>query len=116
MSENPFDWMAPDGDTDHCTSHVLLYHGFDLAAAGVWQHEFASCLLCEGSPPPDDPALILTDEVLHWGRRIHFVACGVCGTRGPWAERESDALLLWNAAHQRHIKDHAARAAGRTET
>ncbi len=116
MSEDPFDWlMGPDGDFDPCTSHVLLYQGYDLAAAGIWEREIAPCLLCAGPPATDDPALCVTDEVLHWGRRIHFVCCGDCGTRGPWADRESEALQQWNVAHQRHIKDHAARAAERTE-
>jgi hypothetical protein len=39
---------------------------------------------------------------LHWGRLIHLVCCGNCGTRGPWADSESQALALWNKAHKRH--------------
>lgn len=92
----------PFGDLgDVHTSHVLLYHGCDLAAAGIWVHEIAPCLLCAPLPDGRDPALILTDETLHWGRLIHYVCCGNCGTRGPWANSESQALALWNAAHQR---------------
>lgn len=93
----------PFGDLgDEYSNHVLLYYGCDLAAAGIWEHDIAPCLLCAPLPPDRDPAVILTDETLHWGRHIHFVCCGNCGTRGPWADSESQALALWNAAHERH--------------
>jgi hypothetical protein len=93
----------PFGDLgDEYSNHVLLYYGCDLAAAGIWEHDIAPCLLCAPLPPDRDPAVILTDETLHWGRHIHFVCCGNCGTRGPWADSESQALALWNAAHKRH--------------
>lgn len=93
----------PFGDLgDEYSNHVLLYYGCDLAAAGIWEHDIAPCLLCAPLPPDRDPAVSLTDETLHWGRHIHFVCCGNCGTRGPWADSESQALALWNAAHERH--------------
>lgn len=94
------DWMEEDPNEDRCTSHVLLYHGFDLSAASIWEHDIAPCLLCAPLPPEREPVLALTDEVLHWRRRIHFVCCGNCGTRGPWADSESSALAQWNSAHQ----------------
>jgi hypothetical protein len=100
--DDSLDWLDLDPDEDRMYSHVFLYRGYDLTAAGIWQPEIAPCLLCAPLPPSSDPALILTDETLHWGRLIHFVCCGNCGTRGPWAARESDALALWNAAHARH--------------
>lgn len=96
------DWdamWADDPDEDQCTSHVLLYHGYDLSAASIWQHDIAPCLLCAPLPAGREPVLCLTEETLHWGRLIHFVCCGNCGTRGPWADKESQALALWNAAH-----------------
>lgn len=93
-----FDDIFGEGPSADCYSHVLRYYGFDLAAGGVWVHDFAACPFCFPLPPSEEPALILTDEVLHWGRRIHFVCCGNCGTRGPWANTESSALALWNAA------------------
>lgn len=93
----------PFGDLgDEYSNHVLLYYGADLSAAGIWEHDISPCLLCAPLPPNRDPAVILTDETLHWGRHIHFVCCGNCGTRGPWADSESQALALWNAAHERH--------------
>ena len=96
------EWWEEDPNEDKCYGHVLLYRGFDLSAAGIWEHAIAPCLLCAPLPADRDPALILTDETLHWGRLIHVVACGNCGTRGPWANSESQALALWNAAHERH--------------
>lgn len=97
------DWLDDlEPGHDPCYSHVFLYRGYDLAAAGIWEHDIAPCLLCAPPPPDRDPAVILTDETLHWGRLIHFVCCGNCGTRGPWADSESQALALWNAAHKRH--------------
>jgi len=99
------DWADDDpfGDMGcEYSNHVLLYYGCDLAAAGIWEHDIAPCLLCAPLPPDRDPAVILTDETLHWGRHIHFVCCGNCGTRGPWADSESQALALWNEAHKRH--------------
>ena len=98
-------WFEDDpfGDMgDEYSSHVLLYYGCDLAAAGIWEHDIAPCLLCAPLPPDREPVVILTDETLHWGRHIHFVCCGNCGTRGPWADTESQALALWNGAHERH--------------
>ena len=88
---------------------MFLYRGYDLSAAGIWEHEIAPCLLCAPLPPDRDPAVILTDETLHWGRLIHFVCCGNCGTRGPWADSESQALALWNEAHKRHNADLSGR-------
>lgn len=97
------DWLEDfETDLDLHNNHVLLYRGYDLTAAGQWQYDIAPCLLCPRPPAEDDdPALILTDETLHWGRLIHLVCCGTCGTRGPWASSESQALALWNAAHER---------------
>ena len=97
------DWLDDlEPGHDPCYSHVFLYHGYDLSAAGIWEHDISPCLLCAPLPPGRDPAVILTDEKLHWGRLIHFVCCGNCGTRGPWADSESQALALWNEAHKRH--------------
>lgn len=99
--DDDLDWLGEDHDW--FDSHVLRYYGCDLAAAGIWAHDIAPCLLCCPLSPRRDPAaLCLTDEVLDWGRRIHFVACGNCGTRGPWADTESQALAQWNAAYTRH--------------
>lgn len=95
------EWWEEDPNEDKCYGHVLLYRGFDLSAAGIWEHDIAPCLLCAPLAAGRDPALILTDETLHWGRLIHVVACGNCGTRGPWGDSESQALALWNAAHER---------------
>lgn len=100
------DWTETDPDHDAMYSHVLLYRGFDLSAAGIWSHQIAPCLYCGNRLRPDEPALILTDEVPSWGRQVHFVCCGDCGTRGPWADSESRALRAWNEAA-------AAAAAGR---
>jgi len=87
---------------DQYYSHVFLYRGYDLTAAGIWEHEIAPCLMCAPLQDGQDPAVILTDETLHWGRLIHLVCCGNCGTRGPWADSQSHALALWNAAYERH--------------
>lgn len=92
------EWWEEDPHHDHHCSHVLLYRGFDLSAAGIWSHQIAPCLYCGNRRRPEEPALILTDEVLSWGRQVHFVCCGDCGTRGPWAGSESQALALWNRA------------------
>ncbi len=100
--DDSLDWLCDlVPGHDPCYSHVFLYRGFDLTAAGIWEHDIAPCLLCDPLPPDWEPALCLTDETLHWGRLIHFVHCGSCGTRGPWADSESQALALWNAAHMR---------------
>ncbi len=98
--EGDADWLDEAGDP--CSSHVLRFYGCDLAAAGIFAPDIAPCLLCGPLRPGLESALVLTDEVLDWGRRIHFVACGRCGTRGPWADTESQALAQWNAAHERH--------------
>jgi hypothetical protein len=96
------EWWETDPNQDRCYSHVLLFRGFDLSAAGIWEHDIAPCLLCAPLAADSDSALILTDETLHSGRLIHFVCCGNCGTRGPWASSESSALAQWNAAHRQH--------------
>lgn len=97
------DWLDDlEPGAGPCYSHVFLYRGYDLSACGIWEHDIAPCLLCAPLPPDRELAVILTDETLHWGRLIHFVCCGNCGTRGPWADSESQALALWNAAHKRH--------------
>ena len=106
------DWLDDlDPGLDPCYSHVFLYRGYDLSAAGIWEHDIAPCLLCAPLPADRDPAVILTDETLHWGRLIHFVCCGNCGTRGPWADSESSALAQWNAAHKRHNAMYTAKPA-----
>lgn len=93
----------PFGDMgDEYTNHVLLYYGCDLSAAGIWDLDIAPCLLCAPISPDREPALMVTEEALHWGKHIHFVCCGNCGTRGPWGDSESQALALWNAAHERN--------------
>lgn len=98
----PFDDERPFEDRGaEYSHHVLLYHGCDLSAAGIWVHDIAPCLLCSPLPEGRDPALILTQETLSWGRVIHYVCCGNCGTRGPWGDTESRGLALWNGAHQR---------------
>lgn len=99
--DDSLDWLDDLGqDVDPCYSHVFLYRGYDLTAAGIWEHDIAPCLLCAPLPDDRDPALIVTDETLHWGRLIHYVCCGICGTRGPWADTESAALAKWNAAYK----------------
>jgi len=96
------EWWEEDPNHDRHVSHVMLHQGFDLSAAGIWSHDIAPCLLCAPLPPGSDPALILDDDQPASRRRIHFVCCGNCGTRGPWAGSESQALALWNAAHERN--------------
>ena len=86
-------------DNGH-TSHVLLYYGYDLAAAGIWEHDIAPCFFCKSMNPERRQDLILTDETLRHGLNIHFVCCSGCGTRGPWADKESQALAQWNAAYE----------------
>jgi hypothetical protein len=101
MPEEP-DWFEDYPNMDRCTAHLLAYLGHDLTASGVFHHEIAPCLLCTPREEDQDPVVILTEETLTWGRVIHFVCCGSCGTRGPWAKTESAALALWNDAHKRH--------------
>jgi len=104
--DDSLDWLGDlEPGHDPFCSHVFLYRGYDLTAAGIWEHDIAPCLLCKPLSADRDPALILTDESLHWGRLIHFVHCGNCGTRGPWADSESRALALWNAACRRTTVD-----------
>lgn len=97
--DDPFDDLGDDYD-----NHVLLYYGCDLTAAGIFEPHIDPCLLCDPLPADVDPALILTDETLSWGRTVHVVCCGNCGARGPWADNESAALDLWNAAYKRHAR------------
>lgn len=98
------DWdsLFSEEGIQRCDSHVLLWYGYDLTAAGILQNDIAPCLFC---PPTlrreDDPVVCITEETLHWGKRILFVSCGQCGTRGPWARTESEALAWWNNAYQR---------------
>ncbi|WP_363169148.1 Lar family restriction alleviation protein [uncultured Lamprocystis sp.] len=41
--------------------------------------------------------LLLTNESDHYGRGSReMVACGGCGTHGPWGQDEQDASMLWN--------------------
>ena len=103
----------PLGDLgDEFSNHVLLYHGCDLAAYGIWHHDIEPCLFCAPLPPEREPALLLTDETLQAGRVIHFVCCGNCGARGPWGDRESQALQLWNATTRRALTAHTDRKEG----
>jgi hypothetical protein len=77
--------------------HVLVFRGYDITAfEPLAEHDIAGCPFCAAQNVAAEKATILTDEVLEWGRTIHFVACGRCGTRGPWGSSESDALLSWN--------------------
>lgn len=91
------DWWEEDPNQDRCVSHVMLYQGYDLSAAGIWQPEFSPCSFCDPTPSPQEPALLLTDERLPSKRLVHFVCCGNCGARGPWGNSESQGLALWNA-------------------
>lgn len=96
------DWSRDDPELAHgFDMHSLLQHGYDLSAANIWQHEIAPCLLCAPLPQDREAALILSDEQLNSGKVAHFVCCGNCGTRGPWGDSESQALVLWNAAYKR---------------
>lgn len=42
------------------------------------------------------------------GRMRRFVECGTCGARGPLAETQSGALLLWNHRANRGEKEDIA--------
>lgn len=95
------EWLGEPGEEPLHDSHVLMYFGADLAAAGIFEYDIAPCLLCPPTSPDEGPGVILTDEILPWGKMIHLVACGHCGTRGPWGKSESHALELWNAAYKR---------------
>lgn len=90
------EWLLRiDADCDPFDSHVFLYRGFDLTAAGIYVHEFHPCPFCD-LPADHDPCLILTEEEMH-GRTIMYVCCGNCGTRGPWGRTESSGLAQWNS-------------------
>ena len=50
------DWMDDlEPGHDPCYSHVFLYRGYDLTAAGIWEHDIAPCLLCAPLPPDRPP-------------------------------------------------------------
>ena len=40
---------------DPCYSHVFLYRGYDLTAAGIYEHDIAACLLCSPLPLDREP-------------------------------------------------------------
>lgn len=98
--DNPFD-DAIEGSHD---AHIQVFKGFDLSAAGVYDHVFAPCPFCELLPAPrksPDRCLLLTEhdrgEVFGMRRRwVKYVCCGDCGTCGPWGFTESEGLRLWN--------------------
>jgi Lar family restriction alleviation protein len=83
-------------------SHVMLFYGYDITFCDLLaHHDFAECPFCS-EEANSIPTLILGDELIHGGtRRIHFVVCGNCGTRGPWGRTESDALNRWNRVYSR---------------
>lgn len=97
MIENPFE---DAGDTPD-DSHVMLWKGFDLSAAGIYDLEFAPCPFCEGRRGLEKGMLQLTeyDRGAIFGDRrrwVKYVCCGDCGTCGPWGSSESEGLRAWN--------------------
>ncbi len=93
-------------DEERHDGHVMAYYGVDITAFDpLFQPTLASCPFCAGSSIDRD-ALILdefiqesisNDKFLLRGKKmIHLVACGSCGARGPWAEKESLAISFWN--------------------
>jgi hypothetical protein len=77
-------------------AHVLLFLGFDRSAAGLWHAEIRACPFCVPHERTIEPCLS-HEEIWNGTRLIHYVVCGGCGTCGPWANSESEAIALWGA-------------------
>ena len=96
------DWFDDVPEYPVHDSHVLLWSGMDLIAAGNWYPVIAPCPFPHGYGMGDrDKALILTEHDRGEGserryRYVKYVQCGDCGACGPWAHLESEALRLWS--------------------
>jgi hypothetical protein len=84
-------------DAEPHDSHVLLYYGFDLEAAGVEDSDIAPCPFCE--PSRFNRPGLMHDDVE--GYPVKYVMCYCCGARGPNAARQSWALRDWNRRIER---------------
>lgn len=85
--------LGPALDLHH--AHVLLWQGFDLSAAGI-EGEVADCPFCAAAGRHSDCTGLDADQVD--GCWVKYVACGNCGTHGPWGSTESQAVARWNQA------------------
>lgn len=77
-------------------AHVMLFHGFDRSAAGLWHADMRACPFCKPREVMIEPCLS-HEEIWNGTRLVHLVVCGGCGTCGPWADSESEAMARWEA-------------------
>ena len=96
MSEDILHDLFGVNDPPHHDAHVLLFYGFDRSAAGLWHADVARCPFCAPREGMIEPC-VTSEEVWNGPHTIHFIVCGGCGTRGPWASTESEAIARWEA-------------------
>lgn len=97
-------WFDIDEGPESHDAHVWLRDGFDLIAAGELFPRMEPCPICLLVYGAGGDETILTEELLPADRRwIFFVACGGCGTRGPWGKTESHGLVQWNVFSHRAL-------------
>jgi hypothetical protein len=46
--------------------------------------------------------VISEEDIWNGNRIIFFMACGTCGTRGPWGDTEEEAENKWNERDHRN--------------